>query len=249
MKWRQVLVSALMGLSASSFAMGGLQPSKPRVIYASTSKEASISFFNRATAPLLVQTWVDDGDDSVAAARRPAPYLVTPPIFRVEPAAGQVVRLFLATDGFPDDRERVSYLNVLYTDPVSSSEETEQAVGGSVRFSIRHRIKIFHRPKSLGAALSRSGSPLAVRASAGSGPEGAVLLVNSGPFYVSLAGKLKLVSKTDALDLVDGMIAPFETLTVPVPRRSVDPEGWERAIFSVTGDYGNIIQFEAPVER
>lgn len=247
-RFKSGLLIGLLCLCGSAFAVGGLQPSKSRVIYHSSAKEASVQFFNHAVTPLLVQAWVDDGDVSLGAAARPGPYDVMPPVCRIEPAAAQNVRIFLSAKDFPRDREHVSYLNVMYTDPVNPADEAGEAVGGAVRFSIRHRIKIFYRPKGLRRESIGGDAPILIRQRS-DGDAIDVELVNPGPFYVTLAGQLKLISATDSVDVFDGMIAPFETLKFRVARRSADAAGWAKAKFSVTGDYGDIADFEAAIER
>jgi len=241
---------ALTLTARASFAVGGLQPSVSRVIFPESDKEESISLTNHAKNPVLVQAWVDDGDDRLQAAGKKASYFLAPSVFRVDPDDAQVIRIF-PTDksAMPKDRESVAYLNVMYVDPAAKGPDGAQgAVSGGIKLSIRHRIKIFFRPKSLHAVLDRTALPLNVHlVPAGAAGAKAMLEVeNPGPFYVSLAGPLKFSSANDSADLTDGMFAPFEKRQIGLPPDSHDAGGWAKVVYRVVNDYGSVDAYEQP---
>lgn len=63
-----------------------------RIIYPADASEQALRFSNPDDHPNLVQVWLDDGRSGDAHALS-SPFLVIPPVFRVEPHGGQMVRL------------------------------------------------------------------------------------------------------------------------------------------------------------
>lgn len=57
-----------------------------RLVFHGDEKEASITVSNTNKGiPVLIQSWVDEGENSKAKA----PFMITPPLFRLEP--GQTI--------------------------------------------------------------------------------------------------------------------------------------------------------------
>jgi P pilus assembly chaperone PapD len=83
--------------------------------------------------------------------------LSPPPVFRIQPGAGQVVKVTF-TGGFnlPDDRESVFYFNFLQVPP---SNINKNDVKNKMLVMLRNRVKIFYRPASLVSGPGR-GYPI-----------------------------------------------------------------------------------------
>ena len=66
-----------------------------RIIYPAPAREVSVQIKNVGAVPALVQVWLDRGDDSAqpGSAAAQTPFLLTPPIARLEPKRGQTIRL------------------------------------------------------------------------------------------------------------------------------------------------------------
>ena len=94
-----LLVFLLSAHASASVTMLGT-----RVIYPADAGEQVLRFSNPDDHPTRVQLWLDDGH-----AGRPdgqaSPFLVIPPVFRIEPHGGQVVRLSYIGAALPQDRE------------------------------------------------------------------------------------------------------------------------------------------------
>lgn len=56
-----------------------------RAVYNAPEREATISLTNEGKAPALTQVWLDKGDRKVAPGATEAPFLVTPPVTRIDP--------------------------------------------------------------------------------------------------------------------------------------------------------------------
>ena len=104
-------VAALCFFSAQSVA--GVVVTGTRVIYPSNAKEVSVRLDNKGKSPVLIQSWIDSGDASATPENIQVPFILTPPINRVEPSKGQTLRLSYTGGPQPADRESVFWLNIL----------------------------------------------------------------------------------------------------------------------------------------
>ena len=64
-----------------------------RVIYPSNAREITLQLSNNGTAPSLVQAWIDDGNAKSTPDETNVPFIITPPISRVEVTKGQTLRI------------------------------------------------------------------------------------------------------------------------------------------------------------
>ncbi|ECO0045214.1 fimbria/pilus periplasmic chaperone, partial [Salmonella enterica subsp. enterica serovar Infantis] len=83
-----VLASAVF----STFSYADIIISGTRIVYDENKKDVSIRLENKGTRPLLVQNWIDLGNDNDDPGRIKAPFVSTPPVSRVEPKRGQSVK-------------------------------------------------------------------------------------------------------------------------------------------------------------
>ena len=127
-------------------AWAGIQLNGTRIIYPEGRREVTLGLTNHADTPRLLQTWIDAGDDH---PHDTVPFVVTPPIFRLDPDKGHSLRILYTGGALPADRESVFWLNVLELQP----KPAHRADRNNMKISIRTRLKLFFRPKGL------SGSP------------------------------------------------------------------------------------------
>ena len=64
-----------------------------RVIYSQGERSVSVKLNNNGKSPVLIQSWVDDGVMSKSPDTSTAPFIVTPPINRVDPGKGQTLQI------------------------------------------------------------------------------------------------------------------------------------------------------------
>ncbi len=67
--------------------------------------------------PSLTQVWVDDGRVQNQPEKDAAPFIVLPPIVRIEPGKGQSWRLVFNGSRLPQDRESLFWFNLLDIPP------------------------------------------------------------------------------------------------------------------------------------
>lgn len=130
-------------------AHADVQIAGTRVIYPAGESQVTVQVDNNGRSPRLLQVWTDAGDANETAANSTAPFLVTPPMSRLEPGKGQALRLMFNGADVPKDRESVYWLNVLEIPPRPKGQD-----GGEnfLQFAVRTRIKIFYRPQGLRGA-------------------------------------------------------------------------------------------------
>ncbi|WP_437676671.1 fimbrial biogenesis chaperone [Sorangium sp. So ce131] len=110
------------------------------IIYPADHREVAVEVRNNGDKPTLVQAWLDRGDADQAPDTINVPFLLTPPIFRIDPGHRQTLRITYAPSGehLPQDRESVFWLNVLEVPPA-----------GANVLATRSRISLFYRPQGL----------------------------------------------------------------------------------------------------
>lgn len=151
------LISIRQGMAAVLMSMVCCQVSASvvitgtRLIYPAQEAEITVTLDNNGALPVLVQTWVDSGDPNSSPTHSTAPFLLTPPVFRMDPNKGQSVRLMFTGASLPEDKESVYYFNLL--EVPTAPAETGTPVN-LLQMAFRSRIKIFYRPETLSGNAS-----------------------------------------------------------------------------------------------
>lgn len=215
-----------------------------RVIFPGMEREVSVKLDNNGQQPALVQAWIDKGDIRAAPNAVETPFVIMPPVFRMEPAKGQTLRLIYTQEPLPQDRESVFWLNVLEIPPKSNTE----ADANLLQMAFRSRIKIFFRPKGLDAegaldAPKHVAWRLIKAEHGGYAVEGS----NPTPYHVNIA-TLQVRSGTHAFDAADGgMMSPGGSHVFALQGLSVQRSGALEFSYSFVNDYGSVIAEKAPL--
>lgn len=228
--WR--LLFALSLLSASSQA--NVVINTTRIIYPGEAREVTATLDNPGKQPALVQTWIDSGDANASPEKIQVPFVLLPPMFRLDPGQQQTLRItFTHSQALPQDRESVFWLNMLDIPPKPRSE-----IKNYLQFSIRSRFKLFYRPSGLKADPAEAAGALMWRLIDG----GKTLQVqNSGPYHVTVT-KLTIGGQSQE----GKMVLPFGTENLPLTKSTSAPTEVE---FSIVDDYGAQKQHRAQVEQ
>lgn len=95
-------------LAFSSSAIADIVISGTRVIYTSDQKSVNVRLENKGNNPLLVQSWLDTGDDNAEPGSINVPFTATPPVSRIDGKRGQTIKLmYTGSSALPKDRESV----------------------------------------------------------------------------------------------------------------------------------------------
>ncbi|MEC5343935.1 molecular chaperone [Brenneria populi] len=150
-----------------------------RFIYPENEKEITVQLSNTAERPALAQTWLDNGDADATPDTISTPFIITPPISRVDAKSGQTLRIKLVNGGaLPKDKESLWWLNILEIPPVVANEKNEGQ--NILQLAIRSRFKFIYRPDGLG-----NRNTAAERLTL-TGQGGAASINNPTPFYITV---------------------------------------------------------------
>ena len=219
-------VVVMLSLQCTAMATGVLLGGT-RVIFGEKNREGSISIKNTGVTPYVVQAWPDAGE-----GQNKTPFVVTPPLSRLDAGRENILRIMRVPTALPADRESVFWLNVKEI-PEKSSEDNVLQV------AVRTRIKLFYRPTGLPGKAAEAKDKLQWAVGA-SDQGGAVLKVaNPTPFHISLT-TLNINGGQQVIDA--DMVAPFGELVYSLT--AVQSPQEIQVIFSTINDYGGVTASE-----
>ncbi|MDC9592654.1 fimbrial biogenesis chaperone [Xenorhabdus sp. IM139775] len=205
-------------------AHAGIALSSTRVIYEASQREVAVSVINDSKEEVyLIQSWADMYTPTAEPSGDKTPFLVTPPLFRLDREQENRLRIILTDDTLPRDRESVFWLNVKAI-PALKKEATNRLL-----VSLKNRIKLFYRPEGLTAQLAATAYQQLIF----SRQAGQLVVQNPTPFYVSFYD----IKHGNNVIPEAGMVAPFSRRQWPLPVDSGHTITW-RAI----NDYGGITE-------
>lgn len=225
-----------------SLAQAGIVIQGSRVVYPAKDREVSVKMTNIGEQPSLVQAWVDKGNEKLTADKADGPFLITPPITRVEARKGQTLRLvYTGDDAASSKQETVFWLNVLDVPPMPKDQEAN-----FLQVAVRSRMKIFYRPEGLPGNSNQAAESLNWSVvQAGNGY--ALRARNEAAFHVSLATvQLVTGNKTFSVGKDDlKMVAPGASVDLPLPGLAGQPGAGARVDYQWVTDYGALGQHES----
>ncbi|MDR2324713.1 MAG: fimbria/pilus periplasmic chaperone [Acidovorax sp.] len=211
-----------------------------RVIYPDKESEVTLRLTNPGPLPALVQAWVDSGDPSSAPSNVQVPFIVTPPMARIDPNKAQTLRIVYTGEPLPTEHESVFWLNVLDIPPKPSAEEAET---NKIQLAFRSRIKLFFRPTGLTGKADEAPSKLSWQLIQKDGKQ-AIQAHNPTPFHVSLTEVHVHSAGQVATFDEGGMIGPGKTRIFVLKGQATDAPG-ARVRHRALNDYGGPVDGEA----
>ncbi|MCP1107101.1 molecular chaperone [Serratia nevei] len=211
-------IALCFALLLGSFqAAAGVVIGGTRLVYPGGQKEATITVKNPDDIPYLVQSWVNtDLEGSVKA-----PFLVTPPLFRLNGGKENTLRIVKTSQALPADRESVFWLSVKTVPPEAEGK------GNHLQIAVRTRIKLFYRPAAL------SGSPEEAAKKVRWERRGNTLTaINDSPYFLNFSS----VSVVGEKIKEPQMVAPFASLNYTLPASAVG----QHVSWQVINDYGGL---------
>ena len=213
-----------------------------RVIFPAKAGEVTVRLSNDNDTPALIQAWMDNGDPKATPETANVPFLVTPPIFRMNPHKDQSLRIIGAPSSLPADRETLFWLNVLEIPPRPTSQQL--ADKNYLQLSIRSRMKFFYRPANLPGEPAKAPDTLTwkeVKTDTGYALE----VHNPSPYYITVVGTDVGVGDS-ALQTTDpAMVAPFGTQRVSFPRLDAVLPAGTSIRFRTIDDFGGVDSHES----
>ncbi|EFB3864073.1 TPA: fimbria/pilus periplasmic chaperone [Escherichia coli] len=222
-------------VSAKTFS---LHLGATRVVYNPASSGETLTVINDQDYPMLVQSEVLKEDQKAQA-----PFVVTPPLFRLDGQQSSRLRIVRTGGDFPADRESLQWICVKGIPPKEDDKWAEEKdkdrkadkVSLQVQLSVSSCIKLFVRP----AAVKGRSDEAAARVTwqrTGNRLKGD----NPTPFYINLSTLTvggKEVKERE-------YIAPFSSREYPLPAGASGKVQWK-----VITDYGGTSKpFEAELK-
>lgn len=239
-----VRLSAVLMLSLLMYsqAKAGVVITGTRLVYPANQKEVTVKLNNNGARPVLVQSWVDDGDLQSSPTSSKAPFVLSPPVSRIDPNKGQSLRLMFTGASLPGDKESVFWLNVLEIPPKAEGP-TDLNV---LQMAFRSRIKIFYRPDGLPG--NPGDAPQQVQWKVVTADKGyALQAYNPTAFHVSQV-ELALTVGTQRFDSENGMVGPGETKVFALPKLKSLPGADAQVGFNAINDYGALVPIKQPLK-
>lgn len=176
----------------------GVIISGTRVIYNENEKEVTVKISNEGKVPVLIQNWIDTGNVDAKPENIQVPFVLTPPVFRIEPEKSQSLRIrFTGATALPKDKESIYWLNVLEIPPNANTE-----VDNKLQIAYRSRIKLFYRPDALkdkiGAINAAEGLQFSITGNK-------LKAINNSPYFVSL---VSITLADNEKKPIDGEVVP-----------------------------------------
>lgn len=211
-----LLILLASGLAAAAES-GGVTIGGTRLIFDGGKKEASLSVSNSDSAPYLIQSWIESADNN---PRKP-PFIITPPLFRLDGNQQNLLRIVNIGGLLPADRESLYWLNVKAI-PTNTAPDN----ANTLQIAVRTRLKLIFRPKTL------KGTPEQVTHKLKWRQAGRRLTVtNPTPFYMNFnevtIGNHPITKAT--------FVAPMSSVTFDTPDKVVGQVSWK-----IISDFGGV---------
>ena len=224
----------LFCLLLAGVAHAGILIDATRVIYPAGKREVTLALTSKAADPRLIQTWIDSGEEDTPPEAISAPFIIIPPIFRLNPNQGQSLRIIHTGGALPQDRESVFWLNVLEIPPKPDARSDH------IQLTVRSRLKIFYRPAGLPGSPNEAVKQLRWRR-----VNNALECENPSAFNVSFNHVGLKSADASGSDRQSGMCPARGKRTFVLPVTPVS----NRVFFTTIDDHGGLSHHEANLSR
>lgn len=192
---RRALLSALAVFLPICAHAGGVSIGGTRLVYDADQDEVNISVNNNDTqAPWLIQSWVDDFSDN-----NKSPFVITPPLFRLDAGKQNDLRIIKTAANLPKDRESIFWLNIKAI-PAGNIGKSGNNI---LQFALKNRIKLFYRPVGLTPARDDADKKISWKFQ-----DGKLEANNNTPYYLTLQS-ITFAGNTVKTDLHSALLPPF----------------------------------------
>jgi chaperone protein EcpD len=251
MNIRKLLSSAM---AAGALVLGAMVPAMlpvaahasvviagTRVVYNATDSEVTLKLSNAGQSPALTQVWLDKGDPKADPSKLDLPFILTPPLARIDPGKSQTIRISYTGEALPKDHETLLWFNLLEVPPKPTAD---QAGDNYVQLAFRSRLKFFFRPAGLPGKADDAPDKLTWHTGEKDGKP-ALLVSNPTPYYVTII-EAHVGEGEHAPKFEDGdMVAPGEQAALPL---SAAAGAGGKVTFTTLNDFGGPIKHEAALQ-
>ncbi|WP_380183018.1 molecular chaperone [Kalamiella sp. sgz302252] len=211
--WRSTIVAVLL-LFCGQQVQAGVRVGGTRLVYDGGLKESSITVSNPGKINYLIQSWVESQEGD----RSKAPFIITPPLFRLDSEQDNILRVVRAGGDLPTDRESLFWLNI-------KSIPAAEKKANTLQIAVKTRIKLIYRPRGLTGTLSDAAAGLQWQRS---GNE--LVVTNPSAYYVNF---FRIKVNGILLEKIS-LVAPKSSARFQLPAGTQSGEiSWE-----IINDYG-----------
>lgn len=208
----------LMQFSALVHA-NGITVGGTRVIFNGDKKEASLNITSTDTNPYLIQSWIDPEQENNSNV----PFIITPPLFRIENNEQNVLRIVYTGGKLPEDRESLYWINVK---SIPAGDKNKQS--NALEIAINTRIKLIYRPSNLIGTAEEIAKKLIWNQIGNK-----ITVTNPTPFIMNFQSiRIGAYSITDSI-----YVMPMSQRTFIIPDGVSGVISWE-----IINDYGGVGQ-------
>ncbi|WP_080673379.1 fimbrial biogenesis chaperone [Serratia fonticola] len=149
-------LSVVLAMPANGVASAtsGISFQVLRVIYPAAAKQGvTLKVTNKSAAPYLMQSWIrpmdaQTGDVDLNYNGQPKmPFIVTPPLTRLEANSELTLRVRSNGEPMPNDRESVFFISMKAI--AAQDKASEKASDGQMVITVVSNMKLFYRPEGL----------------------------------------------------------------------------------------------------
>ncbi len=234
---KKIILILTVIMTFSHYSHASIVISGTRLIYPGKEKEVSITLSNSGSTPVLMQAWLDNGNESSHPQDIDSLFFMTPPLARIDEGKSLSLRVFKtdAVADLPNDRESLFYLNILDIPPEQNVKKTD---GAEVQFTVRSRIKFFYRPDGLSGSANSAPDNLIFRKN-----KNEIIIENPSPYYINLSS-VSVVNDKKSINLLSyEIIEPFSSIKIKKKEGHFDYVYYESI-----NDLGGIFKFKKNIK-
>lgn len=174
---------SLMFFHVSSLADDGVSFSRTRLVLKEDEKVISFSIINNGGRAYLIQA----GLSYVRHKASKVPFLVTPPLFRLNRNSENLIRIVNTASVTPNDRESIFYF---YATAIPTMHKADRVKGeivyfnndmSELGFAVKTIMKLFYRPKGLSMPIEKAHGMLEFFQK-----DSKVIIKNPTPYYQTI---------------------------------------------------------------
>lgn len=199
---------SLVVLLTGTSAFAGVEVGGTRLVFKAEEKESSISVNNNdKDKPYLVQSWVDlpEGQEGKA------PFVITPPLFRLDGEQKNILRVLKTNGDLPADRESLFWLNIKSIPTVADNMRRKNVL----QFAVKNRMKLFYRPTGLQGTPEKAAAQVTWKKK-----DNTIIAENKSGYYVNLSS-LTIQGNKLAIDYTNSAIPPLSSTTF-TPKQQIN---------------------------
>lgn len=185
-----------------------------RLVINESKAEVSFSIRNEGESAVLMQLWSDHGNITDKPESIRMPFIIQPPLFRLNAKDSRRIRLQTVDGGrsLPKNTESLYWLNALEI----PSKTKNDGFNNTLQIAFRTRIKIFYRPVGIEGLRPENEVNKISHAIVKCGNSQCIELNNPTPLHFTLLSiKLSDGQSLNALPN-DGVISPHSSMLIPL---------------------------------